>query len=142
MKKFILSIVIFFIAIQFIKMDIQEHIDAPKELEIKTSKEIAIILKNSCYDCHSNSVNMPLYGYVAPISWYVRDHIKSGRKVLNFSEFNAYDETTQQKKYEKIIDATVIRMPLPSYTLMHKSSELSYDEKQLIKAWVKSKMQE
>jgi hypothetical protein len=71
----------------------------------------------------------------------VRDHIKSGRKILNFSEFNAYDEATQQKKYEKIIDATVIRMPLPSYTLVHRSTQLSYDEKQLIEAWCKSEIE-
>ncbi len=142
MKKFIFTIIIFFIAIQFIKVDIKEQIDTSKELEIQAPKEVVAILKNSCYDCHSNSVSLPWYGYVAPTSWYVRDHIKSGREILNFSEFNAYDEATRQKKYEKIIEATVIRMPLPSYTLVHRSSELSYDEKQLIKEWVKSKMQE
>jgi hypothetical protein len=141
MKKFIFSVIIFFIAIQFIKVDIQEQIDTPKELEIQAPKEIATILQKSCYDCHSNSVSLPWYGYVAPTSWYVRDHIKSGRKILNFSEFNAYDEATQQKKYEKIIDATVIRMPLPSYTLVHRSTQLSYDEKQLIEAWCKSEIE-
>ena len=140
MKKFIFTVIIFFIAIQFIKVDIKEHIDTSKELEIKAPKEIAAILRNSCYDCHSNSVNMPWYGYIAPVSWYVRDHIKSGRKILNFSEFNAYDKTVQQKKYEKIIEATVIRMPLPSYVYIHHHAKLTNEEKKMLKIWCETKI--
>jgi hypothetical protein len=140
MKKFILSAIIILMVIQFIQIDIKEHSNTQVELEIQASTEVVAILKKSCYDCHSNSVAIPWYGYVAPTSWYVRNHINNGKKVLNFSEFNAYDEVMQKEKYEKIIEATVIRMPLPLYTYIHHHTKLTSEEKNILKVWFKKKM--
>jgi mono/diheme cytochrome c family protein len=42
----------------------------------------------ACYDCHSNEVNVPWYGHVAPISWLLAQHVNDGRSALNFSEWN------------------------------------------------------
>jgi hypothetical protein len=42
----------------------------------------------ACYDCHSNEVQTPWYGKVAPVSWLVTNHVNDGRAALNFSEWN------------------------------------------------------
>ena len=40
----------------------------------------------ACFDCHSNEVRTPWYGRIAPVSWWITNHVKDGRAALNFSE--------------------------------------------------------
>jgi hypothetical protein len=42
----------------------------------------------ACFDCHSNETDEPWYSSIAPVSWAISDHVKSGRDKLNFSEFD------------------------------------------------------
>jgi len=41
----------------------------------------------ACYDCHSNEVKTPWYGKVAPLSWWLTNHVDDGRAALNFSDW-------------------------------------------------------
>jgi len=54
------------------------------------------ILKNRCYDCHSNETRWPKIAYIAPLSWYVVHQVNRARTALNFSENRAVNgkETT------------------------------------------------
>ena len=86
-KLILLYIFIPFLLIQLIPIDrenppidISNTLDAPSE--------VMTVLKNSCYDCHSNETNWPFYSYIAPISWLVYRDVKFGREDLNFSEWN------------------------------------------------------
>ena len=91
------------------------------------------ILKNSCYDCHSNNTNYPWYNKIQPVSWLLENHIKEGKKELNFSEFGTYSKRRQKSKLKAVINQ--IRddeMPLYSYTLIHKDSKLSASDKEVI----------
>ena len=90
-----------FILLQAIQINIPEppKIIDPKK-EIQAPKEIASLLKTSCYDCHSYQTTLPWYGNVAPVSWEVRSHIKEGRTWLNFQEWENYDEEKKQKIYK------------------------------------------
>ena len=54
--------------------------------DLSAPPEVEAILRNSCYDCHSNETRWPWYSYVAPISWVIVDHVDQGRKQINFSE--------------------------------------------------------
>jgi mono/diheme cytochrome c family protein len=40
----------------------------------------------ACYDCHSNETNTYWWEDVAPLSWWITNHVKDGRAALNFSE--------------------------------------------------------
>jgi len=40
----------------------------------------------ACFDCHSNEVNVYSWEKVAPLSWWIKDHVDKGRSALNFSE--------------------------------------------------------
>jgi hypothetical protein len=55
-------------------------------------------LKTSCYDCHSNNTAYPWYNNIQPVKWWLADHVNSGKRHLNFDEFN----TILKKKIEEI----------------------------------------
>jgi hypothetical protein len=52
------------------------------------SPQTRALAVRACFDCHSNETDEQWYSNVAPISWAVSDHVKSGRDKLNFSEFD------------------------------------------------------
>ena len=52
------------------------------------SPETRALARRACFDCHSNEVDIPWYGQVAPVAWLVRDHVDEGRRELNFSEMD------------------------------------------------------
>ncbi|MEN8304524.1 MAG: heme-binding domain-containing protein [Campylobacterota bacterium] len=132
-----------FILIQFIQITIPEP---PKDIdsknEIDAPKEIASLLKTSCYDCHSYQTEMPWYGNISPMSWSVKSHIKEGRAWLNFQEWGNYDKEKKQKIYKGISKTINLRMPMPMYLSMHEEAELSPKERKRIKTWAKSHIKE
>ena len=40
----------------------------------------------ACYSCHSNETSTYWFEDVAPLSWWITNHVKDGRAKLNFSE--------------------------------------------------------
>lgn len=139
LKKILLVLLIVFIAIQFIQparntngqvlpTDISKTVYVPENVQQ--------ILRTSCYDCHSNNTNYPWYNYVQPTAWILANHIKHGKKDLNFSDFGSYPTRKQQSKLKAIADQIKDgEMPLSSYTLIHQNARLSKEEKSLIIDW-------
>lgn len=52
--------------------------------ETNPPEKVKAILENTCYDCHSNHTEYPWYNTIAPVSYWIADHIKDGKKYLNF----------------------------------------------------------
>ncbi|RZJ37154.1 MAG: cytochrome C, partial [Chryseobacterium sp.] len=74
LKKIIFWIAAVFVGIQLIPVDRTNKAVNAKDNFIdiyKTPQHITVILKNACYDCHSNETKYPDYAYIAPISWTV-----------------------------------------------------------------------
>ena len=139
-KKILLISGILFIALQFIR---PVHNKSGQILTTDISKMAAIsdsvlsILKNGCYDCHSNNTYYPWYSNIQPMGWLMAYHIKKAKSKLNFSDFGSYSQRRQLSKLDGI--ANSIRddiMPLSSYKLMHKNAKLSTYEKALLINWV------
>lgn len=139
LAKIILSAVIFLIIIQFIQ---PAHNTGVRILAADISKTVSIpdsvqaILKNACYDCHSNNTDYPWYSNIQPIGWLMAYDIKRAKNELNFSEFGSYSQRRQLSKLEGI--ANSIRdgiMPLPSYKMMHKNARLRVNEKAQLINW-------
>jgi hypothetical protein len=40
----------------------------------------------ACFDCHSNETQTYWWEDVAPLSWWITNHVDEGRAALNFSE--------------------------------------------------------
>jgi hypothetical protein len=133
-----------FIIIQFFRPEKNiQATDGPSANDISTvypvPKEVAAILQTSCYDCHSNNTHYPWYANLQPVAWWLEDHIKEGKKEINFSEFASYRIGRQYKKFEEINKQIEEgEMPLESYTLIHTETKLSAEQKAIIKNWVNS----
>ncbi|MHB1105334.1 MAG: heme-binding domain-containing protein [Lutibacter sp.] len=98
---------------------------------------VQCLLKNSCYDCHSNFTNYPWYNKIQPVSWFLEYHIEEGKKELNFSEFGGYS-TRRQKNKLKSIKSQIEKdkMPFLYYSLVHRDTKLSKKDKKLIYNWL------
>jgi hypothetical protein len=46
------------------------------------------LAERACFSCHSNETHWPWYSHVAPVSWLVESDVRSGRRDLNFSEWD------------------------------------------------------
>ena len=143
-QKLLLAIGIAFIAIQFIP---PVHNKSGQVLVTDISKivsitdSVPIVLKNACYDCHSNNTNYPWYSNIQPMGWIMAKHIKQGKEALNFSEFGSYSPRRQLSKLNGIVNSIKDDiMPLSSYKWMHKNAQLSTNEKTLIINWVQLSM--
>ena len=90
--------------------------------------ESARIARSSCYSCHSNETDWPLYSYVAPMSWLVRRDVEEGRHELNFSEWDR-DAGEADDAVEAIEEGS---MPPDSYTLIHRNARLTEEEAQRV----------
>ena len=136
MKKIIFWVAVVFLGIQLIPIDRDNKpIDKSKNFVdiYKTPDNVKVILKNACYDCHSNETKYPTYAYIAPISWTIKDHINDGREHLNFSEWGSYNKDLKENAIEKTI--TTIRdlqMPLPSYIGYHPKSNLTTKQRKIL----------
>ena len=141
-KLLILVLLIAVVIIQFIPNDKPEVVLTNENDLIYNNQlpeNIRVMLKESCYDCHSNETIYPWYSYVAPISWLVVRDIKLGRDELNFSHWESQSKIDKAKNLDKIIDeVTDENMPMPIYTIMHANAKLSDDDRQLITEWADS----
>jgi len=101
-------------------------------------KNVETILSTYCYDYHSNNTNYPLYSYIQPARFFMEEHIKEGKKDLNFNEFGKYSKRKHENKLEAIIKQIKSdEMPLASYTLIHRNSILTPTQKEEIINWIK-----
>ena len=135
-----LAILIVLVLVQFIQPARNKSGQAlPKDITkmYRMPDTVQTILKNACYDCHSNNTAYPWYVNIQPMGWLMAKHIKDGKTDLNFNEFGGYSKRRQLSKLKSIgssiKDGT---MPLPSYTWMHKNARLTKNEKAIIIDWV------
>ncbi len=138
-KKIAWALLAVFVVIQFIQpahnksngisaTDISGVVNIPDSVQA--------VLKNACYDCHSNNTIYPWYVNIQPMGWLMAKHIKDGKAQLNFNEFGSYSARRQQSKLKSI--ASQVKdgnMPLSSYTWMHKNARLGKKGKALIMDW-------
>lgn len=104
------------------------------EEETNVSPELAAIFKANCYDCHSNQTQYPWYSKVAPVNFWLDEHIKDGQKHFNLSLWPEYSVKRKDHKLEELIEEVEeAEMPLPSYTWVHGS--LTDAERQALIDW-------
>ncbi len=141
-KRILIALLIIFIAIQFIRpaKNRSEGISA-NDISTKypVPDSVQAILKVACYDCHSNNTRYPWYAEIQPVAWWLNNHIKDGKRGLNFSEFTSY---RIKKQFHRLDDINKLvkknEMPLSSYTLIHTDAKLTEGQKLAIAAWATS----
>ncbi len=96
-------------------------------------EKVSTLLKNACYDCHSDETVYPRYAYVAPISWSVKSHVNDGRQHLNFSVWGTYNKELKENMLDRSIEALKHKtMPLPGYIVYHDKAKLTEAERALL----------
>lgn len=99
----------------------------------KTPKNVEVILKKACYDCHSNETIYPKYAFVAPISWSIKNHINEGREHLNFSEWGNYNQDLKKNMLKNTVQSVKdYSMPFPAYLPQHREANLTKAERVLL----------
>lgn len=144
-RLIIIGILVVLVVIQFIRpeenlgeaegsTDVTNYVDVPEN--------VMLTLRGSCYDCHSNRTNYPLYAKVNPVGWWLNHHIEEGKSELNFSDFSNYDMKQIDHKLEEIAEEVEAgNMPLSSYTLIHRDVILSDEQVQMLSDWVNTERQ-
>lgn len=103
--------------------------------------DVKQILSKSCNDCHSNNTDYPWYSKIQPVSWWLDNHIRDGKKGLNFDEYSNRPLRYQYHKMEETIEMVKEgEMPLNSYTWIHKDARLSQAERDKIIGWAETVM--
>lgn len=140
LKIIVLVLIVAFVAIQFIPTERNQSDMVPNTDFVVANNppaEIRALLKESCYDCHSNHTDYPWYNKIQPVAWFLEHHIKEAKAELNFSEWNDLSVRRKNSKLKSIINQIKDdEMPLWSYTLMHRHAVLSETEKESIIAYM------
>jgi heme-binding protein len=140
MKRAFYILLLIIIVVQFFQPELPEvSLSNPNDL-IASNKEIPAeiqdILRNSCYDCHSNETEYPWYSYVSPVSFLISRDTRVGRTELNFSN---WEELNKIEKAGAIDDITEVisegEMPMVIYTFVHKDTKLDQNDKELFINW-------
>lgn len=140
-KKIAKLLLLLFVIIQFFRPDKNsnqgDHL-ASFINETNPPEDVKVILAQSCYDCHSNDTEYPWYNNVAPVSFWISDHIQHGKRNLNLSDWGSYTKTEKQHKLEELI--AVIeddKMPLMQYTWIHPEARLTREQREAVLEWSK-----
>lgn len=89
------------------------------------TRELAV---RACFDCHSNETAWPWYASVAPVSWLVQRDVDTGRRRLNFSEW----DRVQKEAWESSKSVRRREMPPWSYTVPQARARLSATERRAV----------
>jgi len=127
------------VAIQFVPVKLPENKPgSDNDLMVAETipEDIAIILSNACYDCHSTQVRYPWYSHIAPVKWLVVRDINLGVADLNFSEWDAMTKRQKLKSLDQIADDVKSgTMPYPIFKIMHPEARLTDDQVNDIVTW-------
>ncbi len=138
-RKIFLGLLIILIVLQFFHPT-RNRSDAAQTAYIGNTyavpASVKTILQKACNDCHSNNTDYPWYSYVQPVDWWLNNHIVDGKRGLNFDEFTNRRPRSQYHKLEELIDQVKEgKMPLNSYTWIHKNAILTIAEKDSLETW-------
>ena len=127
------ALVILILAIQFLPVDRQAP---PTDGLVDAPDPVMTVLKQSCFDCHSNQTQWPWYGYIAPFSWLIQDHVGEAREELDFTAWNQYDEDERLDLQEDVWDEVDLEeMPPAYYVLLHPEARITQKDREILEAW-------
>jgi hypothetical protein len=102
-----------------------------------SSPEARALVKEYCFQCHSNETNWTWYSNIAPGSWLIAYDVIKGREEFNFSDWNN-NPGELDEMVEKIQEGD---MPPIQYWLFHPGSRLTEQKKQELIDALKSSIQ-
>jgi hypothetical protein len=109
----------------------------PVTLDLQAPLEVKSILTRACYDCHSNETKLRWYDKIQPAYWQVAEHVREGRKVLNFSNWDKLSPADRKGKlWEAVNQVEQGAMPVASYTFVHNNAKVSEQDLAVLKKYL------
>jgi hypothetical protein len=130
------SVILFglFICIQFLRPELT---NPPVTAEIQAPSEVKQVLRNSCYNCHSNETRLPWFDKVVPAYWLVASDVKTARQHLNFSEIGKLPPAQQKGfLFEGVNMIQMGAMPLPSYLAVHPGAKVTPEQLAVLRSYL------
>lgn len=138
-KKIAIVLLVVLVGMQFYRPEKNQAVGdyvAAFESETQPSAEVKHILKTACYDCHSANTEYPWYNNIAPISYWMADHVSEGKEHLNFSDWENYTAKKKDHKLEEVIEEVKEgHMPLNEYTWTHADAQLGQEQITALVTW-------
>ena len=128
------SLTIIVIGLQFVRPAIK---NPSVTAELQAPIAVKEILRNSCYDCHSNETRLSWFDQVVPAYWLIAADIRKARSHLNFSELATMPEVQLKEVLFEVVNRIELGdMPPRSYRLLHGDSKISTDDLAVLKAYL------
>lgn len=138
-RKIGIVLLIIFLIIQIIRPERNNGLaDSPNDVThyVRVPDTIQHILKTSCYDCHSNHTVYPWYADINPVGLWLGDHIKDGKRAINFSDLSGFTKKKLDHRMGDIAETVEkAEMPLNTYTFIHRYAILDSGQIKMIKDW-------
>lgn len=141
-KRILLISAAALLLIQLIRIDKSNPPVDPKldfKAVAKPPAEVLSLIREACYNCHSDETQYPWYSNVAPVSWLLKYHVNEAKEHFNFSTLGVLN--SEDLKWALGTAAKEIRegeMPLNSYTWMHPEARLTSAQRALLAHWLDS----
>ena len=139
LKYTLAALLLILVALQFFGPETPEtRVENPDDLLAteQVDAEIAGLLRNACYDCHSMETKYPWYAGISPVSFRIYGHINHGREELNFSEWASLKKIGKVKRLKDIEEVLEEgEMPLKDYLLLHPEGRLTEVQRASLKEW-------
>ena len=140
-KKIVLGIIVLLVLLQFVPVDksIPEY-DPSKDYfaNHQADDNVKKLVMDACYDCHSFQTEYPWYSNIAPVNFFINNHIKEAREQLNFSLWTDYPNKKKHHKLEECYEEIEKgNMPLKSFIWMHPEAKLSPEQTATLVAYFK-----
>ncbi|WP_417874800.1 heme-binding domain-containing protein [Xanthomarina gelatinilytica] len=140
-KKILILLLVVFVVAQFFgpEKNVGELASIEPFLsETNPPENIKAILKESCYDCHSNVTRYPWYNNITPVNYWLADHVTDGKKHFNMSNWEDLSTKKKDHKFEELIEMVEEKeMPLSSFTWTHTEAKLTDAQIQDMVSWAK-----
>lgn len=120
------GLVVLFLLIQLIPFG-RNHTNPPIVSEPQwSSPQARALVKEHCFQCHSNETVWPGYSNIAPGSWLITMDVIKGRQKFNFSDWNK-----NPGELDEMVEAIQEgEMPPIQYWLVHPNSRMNEQQKQ------------
>ncbi|WP_298345188.1 heme-binding domain-containing protein [uncultured Algibacter sp.] len=140
-KKILIILLIALVIAQFFGPEKNEGDIASIEAFMKETnppEEVKVILKETCFDCHSDVTRYPWYNNITPVNYWLNSHIEEGKEHFNVSTWEGNSIKRKDHKFEELIEEVEEgEMPLSSYTWTHGDAKLTADQIKAVIDWAK-----
>ncbi|HYE94794.1 MAG TPA: heme-binding domain-containing protein [Rubricoccaceae bacterium] len=140
LRRILLALLVLFVALQLVPLD---RSNPPVVADFDGAPEVEAVLRESCYDCHSNETTWTWTAYLAPGSWLVVRDVHRARDAFNLSEWGQMDAEDREELPEKMVEkVSEGEMPLPMYVRFHPGARITNADLTTLVVWAGTEPEE